>query len=112
MGVSENSVFWGAAISLLAYELGLLLKRKFRMAIFNPLLIAIICVIQFERCVKGGKYNQLPSHTRDSFPGCAAVSAAYAFTEKLKGCGGRNPLWGAGKSCEYITFGKTVSAFS
>ncbi|HJB27367.1 MAG TPA: LrgB family protein [Candidatus Blautia faecavium] len=64
MGVSENSVFWGAAISLLAYELGLLLKRKFRMAIFNPLLIAIICVIgvlavlnvDYESYNEGGKY--------------------------------------------------------
>ncbi len=64
MGVSENSVFWGAAISLLAYELGLLLKRKFRMAIFNPLLIAIICVIgvlavlnvDYESYDEGGKY--------------------------------------------------------
>ncbi len=64
MGVLENSVFWGAAISLLAYELGLLLKRKFRMAIFNPLLIAIICVIgvlavlnvDYESYNEGGKY--------------------------------------------------------
>ena len=64
MGVSEYSVFWGAAISLLAYELGLLLKRKFRMAIFNPLLIAIICVIgvlavlnvDYESYNEGGKY--------------------------------------------------------
>ena len=41
----SNSLFFGAAISLIAYEAGLLLKRKFKMAIFNPLLIAIIAVI-------------------------------------------------------------------
>ena len=41
----SNSVFLGAAISLIAYEIGLLLKRKFKMAIFNPLLIAIIAVM-------------------------------------------------------------------
>ena len=41
----SNSIFFGAAISLIAYEAGLLLKRKFRMAIFNPLLIAIIAVM-------------------------------------------------------------------
>lgn len=60
----ENSVFWGAAISLLAYELGLLLKRKFKLAIFNPLLIAIICIIgalvilgvDYESYDAGGKY--------------------------------------------------------
>ena len=34
----SNSLFFGAAISLIAYEAGLLLKRKFKMAIFNPLL--------------------------------------------------------------------------
>lgn len=41
----ENSVFFGAAISLLTYELGLILKKKFKLAIFNPLLIAILCVM-------------------------------------------------------------------
>ena len=39
-----HSVFFGAAVSLIGYEAGLLLKRKFKMAIFNPLLIAILCV--------------------------------------------------------------------
>lgn len=39
------SLFYGAAISLLAYEAGLLVKRKFRLAVCNPLLIAVICVI-------------------------------------------------------------------
>ncbi|MDO4337842.1 MAG: LrgB family protein [Eubacteriales bacterium] len=60
----EASVFWGAVISLLAYELGLLLKKKFKMAIFNPLLISIICVIgvlavldvDYERYNEGAKY--------------------------------------------------------
>lgn len=37
-----HSVFFGAAVSLIGYEAGLLLKRKFKMAIFNPLLIAIL----------------------------------------------------------------------
>lgn len=43
--IFKNSVFWGAALSLVAYEFGLLLKRKFKLAVFNPLLIAIICII-------------------------------------------------------------------
>ena len=38
----ENSVFLGAVLSLVAYEAGMLLKRKFKLAIFNPLLIAIL----------------------------------------------------------------------
>ena len=41
----ENSLFFGAAVSLVAYEIGLLLKKKFKLAIFNPLLIAILCVM-------------------------------------------------------------------
>ena len=34
----ENSLFFGAALSLAGYEVGLLLKKKFKMALFNPLL--------------------------------------------------------------------------
>lgn len=59
-----NSLFFGAALSLIAYEAGLLLKRKFKMAVFNPLLIAILCVIAVLKLLKidydaynaGGKY--------------------------------------------------------
>lgn len=40
-----NSVFFGAVLSLVAYEAGLLLRRKFKLAILNPLLIATICVM-------------------------------------------------------------------
>lgn len=40
-----ESVFFGALLSLAGYELGLLLKKKFKLAIFNPLLIASISVI-------------------------------------------------------------------
>lgn len=60
----QLSVFWGALISLAAYELGLILKKKFKLAIFNPLLIAIICVIgilaifhvDYDSYYEGGKY--------------------------------------------------------
>ena len=41
----ENSVFFGTFVSLGAYEIGLLMKRKFKLAIFNPLLISIFCVM-------------------------------------------------------------------
>lgn len=40
-----SSSFFGIVLSLSAYEAGLLLKRKFRLSIFNPLLISIIIVI-------------------------------------------------------------------
>ncbi|MDO4601793.1 MAG: LrgB family protein [Eubacteriales bacterium] len=60
----ENSVFFGAFISLGAYEIGLLMKRKFKLAIFNPLLISIFCVmgvlmvlgVDYESYEEGGKY--------------------------------------------------------
>ena len=41
----NNSVFFGVMLSLLAYGIGALLKQKFKLAIFNPLLIAVIIVI-------------------------------------------------------------------
>ena len=36
-----ESAFFGVVISLLAYELGMLLKKKFGFPIFNPLLIPL-----------------------------------------------------------------------
>ena len=43
----EESVFFGVTLSLIAYFIGLLLKKKFKLGIFNPLLIAIIISIVF-----------------------------------------------------------------
>ena len=40
-----NSTTIGIVISVLGYELGMFLKRKFKLAVFNPLLISIIFVI-------------------------------------------------------------------
>ncbi|MCI9614697.1 MAG: LrgB family protein [Dorea sp.] len=40
-----DSAFFGAVLSLAAYEAGVLLKKRFRLALFNPLLIATIAVI-------------------------------------------------------------------
>ena len=40
-----DSAFFGAVISLAAYEGGLLLKKKYRLAILNPLLIGTLCVM-------------------------------------------------------------------
>ena len=40
-----NSVFFGVTISFLAYEFGVLLKKKWKFALLNPLLIAIAVVI-------------------------------------------------------------------
>lgn len=41
----QDSVFFGVVISILTYEAGALLKKKFKLAIFNPLLIAVTVTI-------------------------------------------------------------------
>lgn len=40
-----HSLFFGAGITLACYEGGLLLRRRFKLAILNPLLLASICVM-------------------------------------------------------------------
>ncbi len=52
----QNSVYFGAMISLLAYWIGTLLKKKFKLAIFNPLLIAVVLTIGV-LCLSGIKYD-------------------------------------------------------
>ena len=59
-----NSALFGLILSLLAYEIGLRIKRKFKIAIFNPLLISIALIIIFlltfdidyEEYNRGAKY--------------------------------------------------------
>lgn len=43
----QESIFFGMAISLFSYEIGLLVKKKLKKAIFNPLLISVVVVILF-----------------------------------------------------------------
>lgn len=43
----ENSVFFGVCISLSSYWLGTLLKKKWNVALCNPLLISILLTIAF-----------------------------------------------------------------
>ena len=43
----QNSVFWGVALSFVAYGIGMMLQKKFRLAIFNPLLISVILIMFF-----------------------------------------------------------------
>lgn len=60
----ENAVFFGVTISLCAYGLGLIMQKKFKMALFNPLLISIIITmvvlklgnISYEKYNDGAKY--------------------------------------------------------
>ncbi len=41
----QTSLFAGVTVSLVAYLLGMLLKKKFKLAILNPLLISIVLTI-------------------------------------------------------------------
>ena len=60
----STSVFFGVFASIAGYEIGLLLKRKFKLALFNPLLIAIVVVmvilagtgVDYESYNEGAKY--------------------------------------------------------
>lgn len=60
----SNSMFFGVVVSLVGYQLGLMLKKKFKNPIFNPLLISIIfvmlvlfgCNVQYEHYNEGAKY--------------------------------------------------------
>ncbi|MBR1892700.1 MAG: LrgB family protein [Lachnospiraceae bacterium] len=60
----ENAVFFGVTISLCAYGLGLVLQKKFKMTVFNPLLISIVITmlvlkfgnISYEKYNEGAKY--------------------------------------------------------
>lgn len=41
----QSSSFFGVLISLLSYGMGVLLKQKFRCALFNPLLVSVMATI-------------------------------------------------------------------
>ena len=59
-----NSTYFGVLISVIAYEIGLVLKRRYKLAILNPLLFSIACVvallllldIDYEMYNEGAKY--------------------------------------------------------
>lgn len=60
----ENSLFAGVTLSLVAYLLGMYLKKKLKLGIFNPLLISIVlsivvlltCHIDYEVYNAGAQY--------------------------------------------------------
>lgn len=63
-GLLTTSSFFGVTLSLLTYLLGMWLKKKFKFAFLNPLLIAIVvtmlvlvaCHIDYETYNEGAKY--------------------------------------------------------
>ena len=43
----ENSVFFGVMVTFASYALGMLLKKRFKTALFNPLLVSIALILVF-----------------------------------------------------------------
>lgn len=56
----ESSSYFGLVITLITYAIGCFLKKKFRLAIFNPLLVSILLSIAFVAFfgIDIGKYNE------------------------------------------------------
>lgn len=79
-----NSVFFGVVISLICYEIGLWVKKKIKVALANPLLIAVLIIVAFllifdidyEVYNKGAKYISV-------FLTPATVSLAIPLYRKL-----------------------------
>lgn len=61
-----QSVFFGMALSLLSYQIGVLVRKKVKLAIANPLLVSVIIIIAVLTCLdidyaayyNGAKYIQ------------------------------------------------------
>ena len=59
-----NSVFFGVAVSILSYQFGVILQRRFKTALFNPLLIALLLImgillffkVDYSSYYEGAKY--------------------------------------------------------
>lgn len=62
--VISNSIYFGVALSLLSYVVGMQLKKRFKLTILNPMLVCIVLVIlvliifdiDYESYNLGGKY--------------------------------------------------------
>jgi predicted murein hydrolase (TIGR00659 family) len=62
--ILSDSLFFGVFVSIMGYQLGIILKKKFGFAIFNPLLVSIIFVmlilkllhVDFDSYNEGAKY--------------------------------------------------------
>lgn len=59
----SGSLFFGMFISVLAYEIGLLIKKKWKLAVLNPLLISILMVMVF-LIVTGVDYDSYNSSAK------------------------------------------------
>lgn len=62
----KESIFFGVYLTIASYQFGVFLQKKWKLSIFNPLLIAtcciitilVMCKIDYESYKKGGEYIQ------------------------------------------------------
>ena len=86
----SQSVFFGVGLSILGYQIGLLIKNKVKLAIANPLLIAILFVI-FGLWLSGVDYESYSDGTRylsyllTPATVCLAIPL-YSQSDKLRRC--------------------------
>ena len=78
----ENSAFFGVAISVVSYGIGMLLKKKFKLAILNPLLISIVITIAF-LALTGISYEKYLNYLLTPATVCLAIPL-YEQLELLK----------------------------
>ena len=76
--VMLNSATMGVVISLMGFFVGLLCREKFKLPIFNPLLIAIIFTIGFVEIFQllFRKISQLVVNTSDSCVSCTSLQGS------------------------------------
>ena len=81
----EQSLFFGPVISLALYEVGLLIKRRYKLAILNPLLITAIVLIAF-LAVSGVEYDSYNASAKyiSYFLTPATVALAVPLYEQFK----------------------------
>ena len=96
----EHSVYFGVFLSLGTYAIGLVLKKKLRSPICNPLLISVLLTvltllaldIDYDTYYDGAKYISYLLTPATVCPGGSAVSSADAFEEQLAGDSGGDYL--------------------
>ena len=102
----NNSVYFGVAISLVGYVIGVQLKKKFKLAVLNPLMISIIFVVGvvllFKLDYPSYKNKQKFKLFADSGDYCLGNSplSAVIFVEKKFTCS--NMRYYFRRFCQYV----------
>ena len=81
----KESVFFGVFISLFMYEIGVLIRKRWNIAVFNPLVISIVFIILFLQ-VTGVGYSSYEAGARclSWFLTPATVALAVPLYEQLE----------------------------